>query len=99
MASAGLLHPQVHVDMDAVENRISNGGYQPDANDQPQPLQTVLIITSPLSDVWPEPPPDRHLHIFVRLPHRAGESLFFLLVLGPFGNALSLFSPPDYDLA
>jgi hypothetical protein len=39
MASAGLRHPQVDVDLDAVKDKIMRGEYRPDANDQTQPLQ------------------------------------------------------------
>jgi hypothetical protein len=96
MAPVGLLHPQVDVDFDAVKTRISCGEYRPDINDLS--LQTVDAITSRISEVWPEPPPDRHLHVFVSLPGEAGECFFFLLVFRPLGNALSLFSPPVYNL-
>jgi hypothetical protein len=34
MAFAGLLHPQVNVDFDAVKDKILRREYRPDANDQ-----------------------------------------------------------------
>lgn len=77
MASAGLLHMQVDVDINAVEDKIRSSEYQPDANDQPRLLQTMKTMTSPISEVWPEPPPNSHLHIFIRLPDVAGECFFF----------------------
>jgi hypothetical protein len=86
MASAGLLHPQVNVDFNAVEDQIMRGEYRPDANDQP--LQTLKAIISRISEVWPKPPPHDHLHVFVGLPVEvdnptdSGVWFFFLLVLG-----------------
>lgn len=77
MASAGLSHTQVDVDIDAVGDQIRRGEYQPDATDQPQLLQTMKTIVSPISEVWPEPPPKLHLHVFIRLPDVAGECFFF----------------------
>jgi hypothetical protein len=59
--------------MVAVQDKIKRGEYRPNANDQPQPLRTVKIITSPISDVWPEPPPHGHLHIFVSVPGGVGS--------------------------
>jgi hypothetical protein len=73
VASAGLLHLQVDVDFEAVEDKISHCKYQPDANDQPQSLHTVKAIISQLSEVWPEPPPDGHLHVFITLPDLPDE--------------------------
>lgn len=100
MASAGLLHPQVNVDLDAVEDEIiMRGEYRPDANDQSQPLHTVKGRTSLISEVWPEPPPHGHLHVFVGRPGvvdsptSSSEWFFSLLLFGPFGNAISLFGP------
>jgi len=64
MASAGSLHPQVYVDHDAVNDEIDNAGrYKPDADDQ-----RLLRANQKIFEVWPEPPPDTHLHIFVTLP-------------------------------
>jgi hypothetical protein len=74
MASAGVLHPQVNVDLDAVKDKIIRGKYRPDANDQPEPLQTVDAITSRISEVWSDPPPHGHLHVSVTLPEADGPS-------------------------
>ena len=68
MSPPGLLHPQVNVDFDAVEDKIVRREYRPDANDHPQPLRMVKAITSRIFEVWPEPPPDDHLQVFVDLP-------------------------------
>jgi len=38
MAPAGSLHPQIDVDLNAVQGKILCGEYRPDANDQPEPL-------------------------------------------------------------
>jgi hypothetical protein len=46
-----------------MEAKIVAGDYQLDPNDQQQ-----LWTTEKISYVWSEPPPDGHLHIFVRLP-------------------------------
>jgi hypothetical protein len=77
------------------------GEYQPDANDQPQPLKTVKAITSRISEIWPELPPHGHLHVFVSEPDEvdrqpiSGE-WFFLLVLGPFGDTFSVWTRPGH---
>jgi hypothetical protein len=57
MAFAGLLHPQVNVDFDAVNDKILRREYRPDANYQTQSLHTVKATISQLFEVWPEPPP------------------------------------------
>jgi hypothetical protein len=64
------LHPQVNVDFDAVEDKILRREYRPDADsDQSQSLNTPVEGTvSQLFEVWPEPPPQGHLHIFITLP-------------------------------
>ena len=64
MASAGLLHLQVN-DI-AVEDKMMWGEYRPNANDQS--LLTLKAIISRLSEVWPEPPSQDHLHVFIDLP-------------------------------
>ncbi|KAF8490351.1 hypothetical protein F5888DRAFT_1129431 [Russula emetica] len=67
---------KVDIDLDAVENKMMRGEYRPDANDQPQPLRTVKTTISSISEVWPEPPPHGHLHVFVGLPGGAGSPTF-----------------------
>jgi hypothetical protein len=64
----GLLHSQVNVNFDAVEDKIVRREYRPDANDQPQSLNTLKVIISQISEVWPEPPSHDHLHVFVDQP-------------------------------
>jgi hypothetical protein len=64
MASADLRYPQVNVDYRAVADMIADREYQPDTNDR-QSLQRKIL--SKLSDVWPEPPPDGHIHVFISL--------------------------------
>jgi len=59
---------KVNVDFDAVRDKIMRREYRPDANDQSQPLQTVKTIISPICEVWPEPPPHGHVHVFAGLP-------------------------------
>jgi len=65
MASAGSLHPQVDVDLIAVQDEILCGEYRPALNDQE--LDPMDFI----SDIW-ERPPDRDLHVFVSLPGGVG---------------------------
>jgi hypothetical protein len=94
MACCGLLHPQVNVDLDAVEDKIKCGKYRPDASDQPQPLQTVDAIVSRISEVWSEPPPHGHLHVLIDLPEAdspttSSKWFFSAPVLGPYGNPFS----------
>ena len=76
MAAAGLLHFQVNTDFDMVEDKMMHGRYLLAVNNQPQPLQSVSAITSRISEVWPEPPPDRHIHVFVSKPVATGEFFF-----------------------
>ncbi len=65
-----MLHPQVNVDLDAVEDKITHDiVYRHDSNDQPQPLQCEF---TPISEEWPEPPPDHHLHVFISRPSKWG---------------------------
>ena len=66
MASTGLLHPQVNVGFNVVEDRIYDGMYQLDANDQ-----TRLRTREKIIEVWPNPPPNDLLHVFVSLPRGA----------------------------
>ena len=64
MASAGLLYPQIDVDPEdpAIASSIESGQYRPPSNNSLlKPMKTI-------SDVWPEKPPDKHLHVFVGLP-------------------------------
>jgi hypothetical protein len=57
--------------------------YRPDANDQPQSLHSVKAVTSRIFEVWPEPPPGGHLHVFITLPDEderptiSSEQFFF----------------------
>ena len=64
MAPAGLLYLQINVDPrdGKIKDLIEHGQYQP-PSDSPSldPMETI-------SDVWPEKPPDKHLHVFVGLP-------------------------------
>ncbi|KAI0285852.1 hypothetical protein BGY98DRAFT_1173292 [Russula aff. rugulosa BPL654] len=56
MAFAGLLHPQVNVDFDAVNDKILRREYRPDANYQTQSLHTGhlhVFITLPEEDYRP----------------------------------------------
>jgi hypothetical protein len=46
-----------------VEAKIAAGDYQLDPNDQQQ-----LWIMQKISNVWSEPPPDDHLHVYVTVP-------------------------------
>jgi hypothetical protein len=58
-----LLHPQTDVGFDdEIDDRISAGQYQPQL--PPKPLSARERI----SDVWPNLPPDDHLHVFISLP-------------------------------
>ena len=69
MASAGLRHPQVDVDLDVVIGQIEHTGqYQLDASDQSKLRPHKKIFAE-----WPEQPPDNHLQIFVRLPSGLGS--------------------------
>ncbi|KAI0277109.1 hypothetical protein BGY98DRAFT_934606 [Russula aff. rugulosa BPL654] len=55
---------KVYVDLLVVRGETSNKGqYKRDANDLRR-----LWPEEKISAVWPEPPPDTHLHIFVELP-------------------------------
>ena len=53
--------------MDDVEHIISARRYRPPSDDRP------LFSREKISDVWPEQPPDNHLHIFVSLPGGVGN--------------------------
>ncbi|KAF8498612.1 hypothetical protein F5888DRAFT_1633856 [Russula emetica] len=79
---------KVNVDFDAVRDKIMRREYRPDANDQSQPLQTVKTIISPICEVWPEPPPHGHVHVFAGLPPGKVSPTIF----GTLGNTFSLFS-------
>ena len=53
------------------------GQYQPDSDEQLVPWEMI-------SDKWPEPPPQGHLHIFVTLPAarvQTGERFISLFAL------------------
>jgi hypothetical protein len=83
------------VDLRAVRQKIVDAGkYQLDGNYQRKSLRPEENFF----EVWPEPPPAGHLHIFISSPRGVNPSILrvwfsFLLVLGLFSNALSLFSP------
>jgi hypothetical protein len=49
-----------------VEDKMMRGEYRPDANDRP--LLTWEGVTSLIYEVWPEPTPHNHIHVFVCLP-------------------------------
>src|SRR5712671_5393802 len=66
MASAGLLHPQIDVNLEEVEDSITEGQYRPNVNNP-------LLARKRISDVWPAQPPDDHLHVFVSLPSGMGS--------------------------
>lgn len=60
--NTGLLHPQIDADLRDVEGDItSNGQYRPTTVSQ------RLWEEENVSDIWPEPPPDGRLHVFVQL--------------------------------
>jgi hypothetical protein len=65
MSSVGLLHPQIDVEArdPAIEERIMAGQYQP----QPFPPEPLFAMHK-ISVVWPGPPPDHRLQVFVTLP-------------------------------
>ncbi|KAF8478986.1 hypothetical protein DFH94DRAFT_746856 [Russula ochroleuca] len=62
--AARLSLSRVNIDYFAVTDELNRGEYRPNVNDE-QPLQNIM---SPISDVWPEPPPDGHIHVFIRPP-------------------------------
>lgn len=62
MAFAGSLHPQLDVKYIDVRDAVRAGQYRATPNDQ------LLDEVALLSQVWPEPPPDDCLHVFVSLP-------------------------------
>jgi len=85
----GLLHLQIDVDPRdrAIKDLIDAGRYRPTVNNQP--LEAIDTI----SDVWPEQPPNKHLHIFVSLPAGVGSptllydgSVCFIRRLAPAQN-------------
>jgi hypothetical protein len=58
-----LLHPQTDVGLDEeIDDRIRAGQYQPQL--PPKPLSAQKRI----SGVWPNLPPDDHLHVYIGLP-------------------------------
>jgi hypothetical protein len=67
-----LMTPQINRDIDTMEDRIIRGVYLPDSNNKR--LNTMKILTSPISEVWPEPPP-HSLHVFVGLPDGVGSPI------------------------
>lgn len=68
ITSAFLLHWQVNVDYDEVEERIQTGQYRPAPNDQ------VLKPMNIISNVWKQPHGDE-LHVFVSVPDRSTRSV------------------------
>jgi hypothetical protein len=68
MASAGLRHPQVDVDLGEVERKLDESEYQLDANDQ-----RGLWANKTISQVWPESPHNEQLRVFVRLSSGMGS--------------------------
>jgi hypothetical protein len=67
MASAGSLHPQVNVDLATVYGELGDTQqYKLDVNDQRH--QRRLWPDEKIFTVWPEPPPDGYLHLFVSNP-------------------------------
>jgi hypothetical protein len=68
------LHLQVVVNYNEESQKIINASqYWPAPNDQ------VLDAVEIISEVWPGPPPHRHLHVFVGLPR--GECCVRLFAL------------------
>ena len=65
MSSADSLYPQVDVNFDEVRKTIEAGQYQPASKDR-------LYSMDRVSDIW-ERPPDKHIHIFIRLPSEVGR--------------------------
>jgi hypothetical protein len=58
-----LLHPQTDVGFDEeIKKCIAAGQYQPPLLPEP------LFAQERISDVWPNPPPDDHIHVFIGLP-------------------------------
>ena len=91
MASGGSLHLQVNVEYnEETQDEIQAGEYTPnDLSDDTMNGNDTRVI----SVIWPESPPDSHIHIFVRVPRGiSSERVSFLLILGPFSNVLFLFS-------
>jgi hypothetical protein len=58
-----LLHPQI----DLAGDDVISGRCHPSANDPSLNPQTKIC------DVWDEQPSDQRVHVFVGLPHGAGE--------------------------
>lgn len=80
--NTGLLHPQIDADLRDVKGDIlSNGHYRPPADGQ------LLWPEDTVSDIWPEPPPGRCIHVFIRLSsavstaHDAGGECFIYFAL------------------
>lgn len=65
MASTGPLPPQVDVDLRSVLEAIHAGTYRPDTNGEP-PLEAIDTI----SQVWPQKPSNKNLHVFVTILRR-----------------------------
>ncbi len=68
MAPAGLLHLQVDVNIQTIEELIETRQYPGPSNGQ------LLRKVDPISDVWPSQPPKTHLNVYVRLPDGVGGS-------------------------
>src|SRR5229473_889405 len=62
MAPACLLHPQIDVDPrdPSTQDLIKNGQYRPPSKQWLDPME-------PISDVWPEQPSGKRVHVFVSL--------------------------------
>src|SRR5258708_23593772 len=87
MASARFLHPQVDVDLEYVEEDISNRRYRSNANDRKLwPRETI-------SDVWPGEPPGNDLHVFVSLP--SGECVIRLFASAQTLSATAQSASPS----
>ena len=74
MASAGLLHPQVDEDLNAMNKALCAGQRQ--LNTKGQPLQNIQTI----SNVWPQLPRKDRLHVYVSVD-KTGE--YFICFFAP----------------
>jgi hypothetical protein len=76
MASAGLLHPQVDEDLNAVDQFIRADQCQFRVDTNSEPLRNVHTI----SDVWGQMPPKGRLHVYVSVD---ATSEYFICLFGP----------------
>ncbi|KAH9996089.1 hypothetical protein BJV77DRAFT_193368 [Russula vinacea] len=60
--ASSLILSKVNVVYDTVIDEVLNGKYQPDEQ------QLLANAMSPISELWPEPPLNGYLHIYVSLP-------------------------------